>query len=144
MLTECTTRMFNMSKIFKPYLSQNDVKFLDLTVATSLGMILKISDHGPVILQVLKVPLHHAHLLSKWCTVDDVVAHSCLTDFTFQTQFNTVFHSILDIHSTLWLILNGNICYLNNFDITWELILIQLVLGPPPYDLSFWWDVIHT
>ena len=53
MLTEYTTRMFHMpiKVTCKPYLFQNEVKFLklefyqdslDLTVATSSGMILKI------------------------------------------------------------------------------------------------------
>ena len=30
------------------------------------------------------VPLHHAHLLSKLCAVDAVVAHSCMTDLTWE------------------------------------------------------------
>ena len=51
MLTECTTRMLHMSKSVKPSFPLNEVEFfklkpisssLDLTVATSLGMILRI------------------------------------------------------------------------------------------------------
>ena len=57
MQTECTTRMFHMSKIVKRYLSQNEVKFLELELYHLFswpycGHILRhdiedLSDHGP-------------------------------------------------------------------------------------------------